>query len=140
MNLAWTGILLHEIISLGIIALFTVHLLVNRQWIINTFKRLKEASRRIRTMFYLNILLAISMSSTILSGILISQYLLSAFASSNIDLWYSVHTIASWLTLGVTAAHSIIHWRWIQGIFSASCRQKAQKKLRQQLRQQAVQH
>ena len=117
MNLAWTGLMLHEILGLGIVALFAIHLLLNRQWISSVASRFRDiTNQKTRFMFVLNILLGLSMLAAVASGILISQSLFPGLADTGFDLWFGVHSIASWLSLGIVTLHTVIHWRWIGSV------------------------
>lgn len=117
MNLAWTGLVWHEMLGLAILVFFIVHLLVNRQWISSVTRRiLTIESRKTRLMFILNALLGLAMLMTVISGVLISQHLFPGLADSSFDLWFSIHEIASWLSLGIVIVHIAIHWRWISSV------------------------
>jgi hypothetical protein len=117
MNLAWTGVFLHEWIAIGIVVLFAVHLIINRQWIVGVARRFSViASLRTRVLFVLNMVLALAMGITVISGVLISQYLFMPLAAANIDLWYTLHAVASWLGLCVILAHTLLHWQWIRNV------------------------
>lgn len=117
MNLAWTGLMLHELLGLGIVVLFAIHLLLNRQWISSVARRFRDiASQKTRFMLVLNILLGLTMLATVASGILISQNLFPGQADIGFDLWFGVHSVASWLSLGIVTLHTAIHWRWIGNV------------------------
>ncbi len=117
MNTAWTGLLLHEWIGIGIIALFAAHLVINRQWIASVTKSLTTLGNwRVIGQYILNFLLTLAMGLTLVSGVLISQYVLPFLAMPNINLWLTLHSVASWLTLGIIIAHTALHWRWIQSV------------------------
>lgn len=117
MNLAWTGILLHELLGLIITAFFAFHLLVNRQWIATVARRFKVIeSKKTKFMFVLNAALGAAMLMTVVSGILISAYLFPGLTDTSYDAWFVVHQISSWLSLGVVVLHTVIHWKWIANI------------------------
>ena len=117
MNLAWTGLMLHEILGLGISVFFIVHLLLNRQWISSVASRFRGiSSKKTRFMFVLNILLGLSMLAAVASGILISQSLFPGLADAGFDFWFGVHSFSSWLSLGIVTLHTVIHWRWIGSV------------------------
>lgn len=117
MNLDWTGLLLHETLGLGIVVLFAIHLLLNRQWISSVASRFRGiSSKKTRFMFILNILLGLSMLAAVASGILISQSLFPGLADASFDVWFAIHSMASWLSLGIVTLHTVIHWRWIGNV------------------------
>lgn len=120
MNLALTGVLLHEVAGIGIIGLFAAHLMINRQWIGNVASRLTDKiGFKAKAMFVLNALLLGAMIVTIVSGVLISEQLfpfISASFASNLGLLLSLHAVFSWFTLGILIAHTLVHWRWIASL------------------------
>ncbi len=117
MNTAWTGVFLHEWIGIGIMGLFFAHLFVNRQWIGSILKRFQMITGfRAKFSVFLNALLTLAMAATMVSGILISQYLFAPLAAGNVDFWYTLHAVSSWLTLVIVLVHTVWHWRWIQSV------------------------
>ena len=117
MNLALTGVLMHEVIGVGILGLFAAHLAVNKQWIKSVASNFAgKIGFKAKAMFVLNAVLSLTMLSTIVSGVLISQYLFPALAASNITFWFNVHAVSSWLTLLVLVAHTLVHRSWIANI------------------------
>lgn len=120
MNLALTGVLLHEVAGIGIIGLFAAHLMINRQWIGSVGSRLTEKiGFKAKAMFVLNALLLGTMIVTIVSGILISERLfpfISALFAGSLGLLLNLHAVFSWFTLGILIAHTLVHWRWIASL------------------------
>ncbi|MEA4890668.1 MAG: cytochrome b/b6 domain-containing protein [Clostridiaceae bacterium] len=117
MNTRWTGVLWHEILSLIVIGLFTVHLLLNKTWITKMCRGIrKKMTVRAKGLFYLNVLLTAAMAVTLLSGILISQYLFAPLASQSDISWRDIHSVASWISLTLLVLHAILHAGWIAGL------------------------
>jgi len=120
MNLALTGVLMHEVAGIGIIGLFAAHLMINRQWIGSVASHFTEnIGFKAKAMFVLNALLLGTMSITIVSGVLISEQLfpfISASFASSLSVLLSLHAVFSWLTLGILIAHTLVHWRWIASL------------------------
>lgn len=117
MNLSLTGVLLHEWLGVGIVGLFIAHLAINAQWIKNvTMKFFQPIGAKAKAMYILNVLLALSMALTLISGVLISQYLFAPLAAANFTLWYGIHKISSWATLAIVVSHTLVHWNWIRNV------------------------
>lgn len=115
MKIGFGGLTFHEIAGLGIGFLFFVHILLNLQWVKKVTLRLFDRKLPIKTRFgyLLNILLLISTTFIILSGILISKLL---FPNLNIGdhRWFQVmHIQISYLTLILMGIHIGLHWQWI---------------------------
>lgn len=117
MNLAWTGLVWHEVLGLSIVIFFTVHLVINRQWISSVARNFRTIkSRKTQLMFMLNLLLGLAMLTAVLTGVLISQYLFPGFTDTSFDTWYNIHAIASWLSLIIVVIHTGLHCRWIGSV------------------------
>lgn len=117
MNTGITGILLHEALAVVILGLFIAHLAINRKWLVNIARRIKAPkSAKLKGIFALNAAIGLAAATTIVSGILISQYLFVPLASGNTALWYGIHDVSAWVTLGLLMAHGTLHWRWVKGV------------------------
>ncbi len=117
MNTAVTGLLLHEILGIAILALFAVHLSLNKNWLRNAVRRMKAGvNRRQRGKTVLNAAIAVSMSACIVTGVMISQYLFAPLGQSSAMAWYDVHDISAWVSLSLLALHGVLHWRWVAGV------------------------
>lgn len=131
MNLSLTGVFLHEWLGVIFVALFVSHLAINAQWISNVGRRLfKPLAARPKALFVLNALLTVSMLLTLGSGVLISQYLFAPLAAANFDLWYTLHTVSSWVTLGVIITHTLLHWTWIRNVIRQAVKNPALQPVR----------
>jgi hypothetical protein len=131
MNLGLTGVFLHEWLGVAIVGLFAAHLAINGQWIKNVSKRFfQPIGFKAKAMFVLNVLLTLSMSLTLVSGVLISQFLFAPLAAANFDLWYTVHVFASWATLGIVASHTLVHWNWIKNVIRQAVKNPALQPMR----------
>lgn len=112
------GLAFHEIVGLGIGALFLVHILLNTPWVIKVTQRLFDRSLpgKIRFGYVLNILLLLSMVVTIVSGLMISEVLFPGFGSVNDRAFRGLHSGISYLTLVLVGVHVGLHWQWIAGL------------------------
>ncbi|MBP1757340.1 MAG: conserved rane protein of unknown function [Firmicutes bacterium] len=113
-----SGVFFHEWLGLAMGTALFAHLAINRQWIKAVGRRFfGPIGWQARLNFVMNAMLAIGMGTTMLSGILISQYLFAPLAASNLDLWTAIHKVASWSSLGIVAVHVILHLDWIKRAF-----------------------
>lgn len=115
MKVSFGGLAFHEIAGLGIGFVFLVHILLNLQWVKKVTLRLfdRKLPGKTRFGYLLNILLLISMTFIIVSGILISKLL---FPNLNLgdQRWFrTTHILISYLSLILTGIHIGLHWQWI---------------------------
>ena len=83
-----------------------------------TTSRLLRRDGRERFIWLVNLLLLVSMTLCVASGILISEVALPELgitlpASS---LWRQVHDTTATLTLILVPVHAALRWRWIAGV------------------------
>jgi len=111
----WTGISLHQWLSIAIIAPLLAHLVVNWQWtlrVLRTFvHRLLSASR---LNFAIDAALLVSTVAVMLSGFMVSPLLLSPLGiqPSNPLVWHELHLWSANATIALFAIHAAMHWRW----------------------------
>ncbi len=117
----FSGIAVHEWLSIAFAGTAIVHLLLHWTWIVNTIKRFTAASMgRNRANFVLNVLLFIDVVIIMFTGIMISEAALPLFG---IRLqagfaWRGLHDTSANLGILILALHVAIHWRWIVATFS----------------------
>ena len=95
-----------------------VHLTLHWDWVIRTTGKLVRRGGRERFVWLVNLLLLLSMTLCIASGILISQVALPRLgitlpASS---FWRQVHGTTATLTLILVPIHAALRWRWIVAV------------------------
>ncbi len=116
----FSGLAIHEWLSLALAGTIIVHLLLNWEWIVNVTKRLfVKATNGARINYVLNWLLFIDGILIMLSGIMISE---SAMPALNIVLpmnfaWRSLHDMSANLALLIMGLHLAMHWNWIVTTF-----------------------
>lgn len=112
----WTGISLHQWLSISIIVPLLLHVIVNWEWairILRTFiERLLHTSR-------LNLVidcgLLLSTVAVMVSGFMVSPALLSPLGIHPSDplVWHILHLWTANATIGLLAVHGVLHWRWV---------------------------
>jgi hypothetical protein len=117
----FTGMQLHEWLTISGVGTLIIHFLFHWDWLIKTtikfFKNLFHISR-------LNYLIAVAIFigfiSIITSGLMISKSFLPYFGFNIVESrgWDSIHELASNLTLLLVALHFALHWDWILKTFS----------------------
>jgi hypothetical protein len=117
-SLGFTGIAIHEWLGIGLGVVLLVHLTLHWDWVIRTTRKLVCRGGRERVVWLVNLLLLLSMTLCIASGILISQVALPRLgitlpASS---FWRQVHGTTATLTLILVPIHAALRWRWIVGV------------------------
>lgn len=112
----FSGIAIHEWLSIAFGAAIITHLLLHWQWIAQVTRRLfgkLQWSARIN--YILNALLFIDMTVVIFTGLMISEAALPLFG---IELspgfaWRRLHDTSANLSLLLTGLHLALHWQWI---------------------------
>jgi hypothetical protein len=115
-----TGIPVHEWLSLALAGTIVIHLLLHWDWIIQVatryFRQLWHSSR---LNFLLDLLLFISFTGIMVSGLMISRSILPAL---NIQInggfsWRRIHSLTADLSMWLVAIHFGLHWRWTWNMF-----------------------
>ena len=120
-----TGDLAHEIAGTATIALWIVHLILNRRWYGTLLKGRYSLKRAFHTA--VNILLTFSMAGLIFSSIILSSYVFRFLGiERGMDLARQMHLICSYWCFVLTSLHLGLHWGRIIGMM----RKKGVLKLR----------
>jgi hypothetical protein len=117
-SLGFTGLATHEWLGIGLGVALLVHLTLHWDWVIRTTRKLLRRDGRERLIWVVNLLLLVSMTLCVASGILISEVALpelgiTVAASS---FWRQVHDTTATLTLILVPVHAALRWRWIVGV------------------------
>ena len=117
-SLGFTGIATHEWLGIGLGVVLLVHLTLHWDWVIRTTRKLVSRGGRERFVWLVNLLLLLSMTLCIASGILISEV---ALPQLGITLpasffWRQMHDTTATLTLILVPIHAALRWRWIVGV------------------------
>lgn len=120
MDPRFSGLAIHEWLSLALAGTIIVHLLLNWEWIVNITKRLfGKATGSARVNYVLNWLLFIDGILIMLSGIMISEQAMPALGISlpmNFA-WRRLHDMSANLALLIMGLHLAMHWNWIMTTF-----------------------
>lgn len=113
------GLPFHEIAGLFFAAMYFTHILLNWRWVAKVTRKLfdRKLPWKVRGSYGLNLLLLISMSFIIISGILISRVVFPAIKVTN-ERWFHVtHVSVSYLVLLLIGVHVGLHWQWIMNMW-----------------------
>lgn len=115
-NPAWTGVSVHEWLSIAVIVPLLLHVIVNWEQTIHFIEKFADRLRnKSRVDLLVDIALFVSTVAVMLSGLLISQAI-SGFLGVAINpsaLWVAVHSVSADLTIALLLVHLALHWRWM---------------------------
>ena len=119
MKISFVGIALHELIGIGLFFLFAIHKLLNYRWIAGICKGIVsgKASGKARFMFGLDIVILLFVTFNVISGILISQTVLTSIEASDIALWSDLHHFTAYSSLVLLSVHIGLHWQMLMHAF-----------------------
>lgn len=108
----------HEIAGLVLFGLFLIHNLLNRSWIKAVTLKLfqKSTSLKLRISWIINVLLFLSMTGIIVTGIMISKTL-----PIHVGRWFGAqqwHYFLAAISIILMGIHLGLHWSFMKGIMS----------------------
>ncbi|EGL14902.1 MULTISPECIES: DUF4405 domain-containing protein [unclassified Paenibacillus] len=109
------GLTFHEIAGLAISFALLTHILLNLQWVKKVTLRIMDRSLPGKTRFgyLLNVLLLVTMTFIIISGILISEVVFRGIRLGE-ERWFKMaHISISYLVLVLIGVHVGMHWQWV---------------------------
>ncbi|HEY0606909.1 MAG TPA: DUF4405 domain-containing protein [Herpetosiphonaceae bacterium] len=112
----FSGIAVHEWLSIAFGAAIVVHLLLHWEWIVGiTRSFFKKARWSARTNYVLNGLLFIDITVVIFTGLMISEDALPLFGIQTVrgGIWHGLHETSANLSLLLLGLHIALHWDWI---------------------------
>ncbi|HMV29271.1 MAG TPA: DUF4405 domain-containing protein [Anaerolineales bacterium] len=120
MDPRFSGLAIHEWLSIAAAATVIVHLLLSWEWIVNVTKRLfGRVGGGAKVNYVLNWLLFIDGILIMLSGIMISEVAVPALglALPMNFAWRRLHDMSANLALLIMGLHLAMHWNWIVTTF-----------------------
>jgi hypothetical protein len=112
---SWTGISLHEWVSIAIIVPLAVHLVVNWEWCVRIAKTfVKRLFHTSRANFVVDASLLVASVAVMLSGVMVSPIpSWFGFQPSQFLVWARLHAWSANAIIALFAVHAALHWRWI---------------------------
>jgi hypothetical protein len=112
----FTGIAIHEWLSIAFGAAIVTHLLLHWQWIVAVTRRFfSHAQWRARVNYILNTLFFVDVTLILFTGLMISEValpLLGVRATPD-RTWRLLHSLASDAGVFILGLHVALHWQWI---------------------------
>lgn len=115
-NPALTGIAIHEWLAAGFAAAIVTHLLFHWTWVVTMTKQFfKKLFHSSRLNYLVNSLFFVALTSTIMSGLLISKSLLPTLGIqlSASHAWRTIHTLSADASLVMLGIHFGLHFKWV---------------------------
>jgi hypothetical protein len=112
----FSGIAVHEWLSIALGAAIVTHLLLHWQWIVEVIRRFfGKLQWSARVNYVLNALLFVDVTVVIFTGLMISE---AALPQLGIHLtpggaWRMLHTLTANLFVPLIGLHVALHWQWI---------------------------
>lgn len=125
------GLAFHEIAGFLIAGVFFTHVLLNWKWVKNITVKLfdRKLPRKTKVGYFLNLVLLITMSFIIISGIFISKVVFPDIDISN-QRWFQIsHISISFIVLILVAAHVGLHWQWVINVIKNLFSSKPPKRI-----------
>lgn len=114
----FNGLPFHEMAGLVFGIAILTHIGLNFQWVKNTTLNMFNSNlpKKTRFNYLLNILLLISMSTIMVTGILISRVVFPNLAIEGNHAIRELHDISSYATLAIIGIHVGVHWQWVRNV------------------------
>ncbi len=112
----FTGIAVHEWLSIAFGAAIVTHLLLHWQWIVGVTRHFfRQAQWRARVNYVLNTLFFIDMTIILFTGLMISEAALPLLGIRVAPdrTWRLLHGLASDAGVFILGLHVALHWQWI---------------------------
>ncbi len=120
MKLGFVGIEWHELFGIGIFFVFLLHKILNSRWIIGVIKGFisGKSTARAGFMFCLDFIILLFVTFNVVSGILISQTILTGIAVRDVFFWSNLHHFSAYGSLLLISVHIGLHWRRLMSFFT----------------------
>lgn len=117
---AFTGLAIHEWLSLALAATFVLHLLLHWAWIVTALTRFfGRLAAQSRINLILNLALFIDMTVLMFTGVMISREALPllGITLAGDRLWTGLHRLTADWAVYIVGLHVAVHWKWILNAF-----------------------
>lgn len=115
-NPSLTGNTIHEWLSLSFAAAIITHLLFHWKWLVKvTTEFFRNIFHQSRLNYVVNMLFFIAMTAVMLSGLMISNDILS-FLGIQLDVsrgWKTIHSLSADASIIMLGIHTALHWKWV---------------------------
>ena len=114
--LSLTGLELHVWLGFALCPLVLVHVIMQWQWFITQFQRIRTTRAcRVRLNTLLNLGLLFVMSAVLLSGILGSRQVMNLIGESfgRVRIWREIHGWLNFVVVMLVGLHLALNWDWM---------------------------
>jgi hypothetical protein len=115
-NPAWTGLAVHEWLSIAAIVPLLFHVIINWDQTLRILRRFAAIARATpKVNLIVDGVLFVAAVTVMLSGLMVSQAVAGALGIAIVPtaLWASVHSISADATIMLLLVHFALHWKWI---------------------------
>lgn len=112
----FSGIAIHEWLSIAFGAAIVAHLLLHWQWVVQITRRLfAKVAWHSRLNYLLNWLLFLDITVLIFTGLMISEAALPLFGLRMLrgGAWLRLHRLSADMSVFLIGLHLALHWSWI---------------------------
>jgi hypothetical protein len=126
------GLTFHEFAGLTLSLAFLIHILLNWKWVKTISLRIldRRLPNKTRFSYCLNLLLLLSMTFIIVSGILISRIVFPNINIGNEQWFKMAHISVSFLVLIIVSIHVGLHWQWVVTVWNKVFKMKTPNLMR----------
>jgi hypothetical protein len=111
-----TGLAVHEWVSIGVFLVFVVHTAQHYDWVIDTFKKLRQKPplSSVGNLVLDAATVVVFMVVTV-SGIMVSRHILPllGLVAPGYFFWSPLHSISAKVLLALLVVHVVAHARWL---------------------------
>ena len=107
-----TGLQLHEILGICLFIIFIIHKIINFKWVKSVGKNIlnKNMKSKSKIMFSLDLILFVFIILNVITGILVSKFILVSITANNIETVTILHKFFAWWSLILISIHIGLHW------------------------------
>ncbi len=121
-NARFTGLVVHEWLGVAFGVLLIVHILLHGEWVGRVTTRVfsKDLTIRERLRWLVDLLMFITMTTAVATGIMISEVVLEQLGwewlGDRNRTWRLLHARSSLWTIYLVALHLALNWNWIRTV------------------------
>lgn len=128
-----TGLQLHEILGICLFIIFIIHKIINFKWVKSVGKNIlnKNMKSKSKIMFFLDLILFVFITLNVITGILISKFILVSITVNNIETVTILHKFFAWWSLILISIHIGLHWENVVNYFERKFKSLKENKILQ---------
>lgn len=133
MKINITGLQLHEIIGICLFVIFIIHKIINFKWVKSVGKNIlnKNMKSKSKIMFFLDLILFIFVTLNVITGIVVSKFILVSITVNNIETVTILHKFFAWWSLILISIHIGLHWENVVNYFERKFKSLKENKILQ---------